>query len=428
MCVSAFALAAVAAVAAATGLQSAAEAAPAAIAETSLTSRAAVDSSMQARAPRRRLPIASTGSLALVGGALIDGSGGPPLDGATVVIQSGRIAAVGRLGEIAIPAAATIIETSGHTVLPGIINAHVHSGYRRTRLETWAWEGVTTVRDLGGPRTFDVVAELARKPALARIVAAGPFITVPGGYPIVPWGSTSAIAATSAESAAAAANSLLDEGAALIKVAVETGAEFGRSIPTLSLEQLRAVVAVAHARGVPVSAHITRSIDLPRALDGGVDDIAHMVVDRVSDALIARMVQTGTLWVPTLELWHGVRQGRDTMAIENLRRFAAAGGAVALGTDFDGYTTPFQLGMPILEMELMLASGMSPMAIIVAATRNAARACGHAADLGTVEPGKVADLIVVQGDPLANIHALANAKIVIHGGVVIRDEISASSP
>jgi len=68
------------------------------------------------------------------------------------------------------------------------------------------------------------------------------------------------------------------------------------------------------------------------------------------------------------------------------------------------------------------------MAIIVAGTGNAARACGRLADLGTVEPGKVADLIVVQGDPLANIHALANAKIVIHGGVVIRDEISPTSP
>ena len=363
--------------------------------------------------------------LAFVGATLIDGTGGPPLTNSVVLVQGSRIAAVGQAGEISIPSAATVVDTTGLTVLPGIINAHVHSGYRRSQLEAWAWEGVTTVRDLGGPRTFDVVAELAREPQLARIVAAGPFITVPGGYPIVPWGGTNVVTVTSVEGAAAAAASLIDEGAGLIKVACETGAEFGRSIPTLSLEQMRAIVATAHARGLQVSAHITRSVDVPQALDAGIDDISHMVVDWPSDALLGRAAG-GTIWVPTLELWYGVGQGRPARAIDNLRRFVQAGGTVALGTDFAGYTTPFQLGMPMLEMELMLAAGMSPMAIIVAATRNAARACGRASDLGTVEAGKLADLLVVEGDPVADIHALTRTKLVIHSGVVIRDEISAA--
>jgi len=106
--------------------------------------------------------------------------------------------------------------------------------------------------------------------------------------------------------------------------------------------------------------------------------------------------------------------------IDNLRRYAAAGGQVALGTDYAGYTTPFQLGMPIKEMEWMLEAGMLPMQVIVAGTENAALVCNMGKDLGTLAVGKIADVLVVGGDPLQDIHALSDVRWVIHNGIVIR--------
>lgn len=358
----------------------------------------------------------------VTGGTLIDGMGGAPLEDAVVLIRGERIVAVGRSGEVAIPPRATVVELRGATVLPGIINAHVHSGYQESRLSAWARDGVTTVRDLCGPADFALVDRLSADPTLARVVAAGPFVTVPGGYPIVPWGVTSVVTVTTPEEAGAAVNSLVDQGADLIKVAIESGAGFGLRIPTLSLEQAAAVTEAAHARWVPVSAHVTTSPDLPRALDAGVDDIAHMVTDEPSDALIARVVRDNVVWVPTLELWHWVSAGHRIRAVANLRRFVQAGGTVALGTDFNGYDAPFQLGMPIIEMELMEQAGMTPMQIIVAATSGAAWVCNRHNDLGAVAPGRIADLVAVDGDPLQDIHAMANVRLVVRSGVIIRND------
>jgi imidazolonepropionase-like amidohydrolase len=267
-----------------------------------------------------------------------------------------------------------------------------------------------------------LVDTLGLDPGLARVVAAGPFITVPNGYPIVPWGGTNVVTVTGPEQARAAVNQLIDQGADVIKIALESGGDFGRVIPTLSLAEATAAVEAAHARGVPVAAHVTTSPDLPRALDAGVDDIAHMVVDYPSGSLLARAVGQGVVWVPTLELWHHVGYGHEPRAVANLRRFVDAGGTVALGTDFDGYDAPFQLGMPIVEMELMQQAGMSPMQIIVAATRNAALVSNRLGDLGTVGVGKIADIIAVRGDPLQDIRAMGDVRLVVRSGVVIRND------
>jgi imidazolonepropionase-like amidohydrolase len=374
------------------------------------------------RRPRRHLRSVEPRCLVLSGGRLVDGTGAPPLADAAVVIRGDRIIAVGRMGGVEVPPSATVIDVRGATVLPGVINAHVHSGYRESRLEAWALEGVTTVRDLCGPAEYALVDTLALDPGLARVVAAGPFVTVPNGYPVVPWGATNVVTVRGAEQARAAVNQLIDQGADVIKIALESGGDFGQVIPTLSLEEATAAVEAAHARGIPVSAHVTTSPDLPRALDAGVDDIAHMVVDYPSGELLARAVRQGVVWVPTLELWHHVGYGHEPRAVANLRRFVDAGGTVALGTDFNGYDAPFQLGMPILEMELMQQAGMSPMQIIVAATRTAARVSNRLGDLGTVEVGRIADLIAVRGDPLQDIHAMGDVRLVVRSGVVIRDD------
>ena len=131
-------------------------------------------------------------------------------------------------------------------------------------------------------------------------------------------------------------------------------------------------------------------------------------------------------WVPTLELWQGVSRcyglSWSTVAASNLRRFVEAGGVVALGTDFAGYSTPFDLGMPITEIQLMREAGMTAMQIVEAATRNAAVVCGLGDSLGTIEPGKIADLLVLAGDPLADLDVLTSVVMVIRDGVVIRDD------
>ena len=133
------------------------------------------------------------------------------------------------------------------------------------------------------------------------------------------------------------------------------------------------------------------------------------------------MVEADAYWVPTLELWKGVGYGLGNHVVDNLHRFVEAGGKVALGTDYAGApNVDFDLGMPIHEIEWMQEAGMTPMQIIVAATRNSAHVCNLEHEIGTLEVGKIADVLVVEGDPLQNIHALTNAKLVLRDGVVIR--------
>ncbi|MEJ2559996.1 MAG: amidohydrolase family protein [Anaerolineae bacterium] len=359
--------------------------------------------------------------LALIHGTLIDGTGTDPLPDAALVIQEGRILAVGPHAEVEVPIDAKIIDLQGATILPGFINAHVHLGYSEHNLQAWAEAGVTTVRDLGTAPASDLFSrrdELLKDNRNARLVAAGPLVTVPDGYPMVPWG-LQGLAVTSAQDAALKVNQLLDDGADVIKIALESGYLFETNIPVLSAQEAATVVKVAHERGTMVSAHVTAAQDLGLALDAGVDDIAHMVTNNLSHQLIEGMLKNDVYWVPTLELWKGVG-GLDRQAVANLRKFVEAGGKVALGTDYAGYSSEFDLGMPITEMELMGEAGMTPMQIILAGTQNAAHVCNLDRELGTLETGKIADVLVVDGNPLEDIHALTDARIVIHNGVVIR--------
>jgi imidazolonepropionase-like amidohydrolase len=361
-------------------------------------------------------------TLALVNGTLIDGTGADPLPDAAVLIVQGRITDVGRRSRLTIPTAATVIDVGGGTILPGLINAHVHEGYSAAHLQAWAQAGVTTVRDLGALPRADLFTDrnaLRAGGRNARLVAAGPFITVPDGYPIVPWGSD-ALTVTSPDDAAVMTNRLLDDGADVIKISLEAGGTFGRKIPVLSTEEAAAIIRVAHERGTRVSAHITGVSDVPRCLAAGVDDIAHMPGDYLYDKFIAQVVQAGLYWVPTLELWHNVQPSLGRQAVDNLRRFVAAGGKVAMGTDYAGYDAEFDLGLPIRELEWMQEAGMTPMQIIVAATRNAAHVSNLDRELGTLEAGKIADVLVVSGDPLQDIHALQDVRTVVHNGQVIR--------
>ncbi len=354
-------------------------------------------------------------STALVNGVLIDGTGAEPVRDAVVLVRAGRIAAVGKRDQVRIPSNAQVIDVQGATILPGIINAHVHDAYNATNLEAWVRAGVTTVRDMSPQMSASAAtsiyatrAEKFAQPKYARIVGATPILTAPNGY--------GRLGVTDADDARKQVNAYLDLGADFVKIAFEDNLQ-GRTFPLLPLEHAQAIVAAAHARHVPVSVHVSRPKHVELAVQAGVDDLAHMTMDTPSDELLARVVAQNIYWEPTLELWHGVGWGAPADA--NLRRFVAAGGKIALGTDFAGYTIQFDLGMPIHEMEFMQGAGMTPMQIIAAATKNAAHVCNRNDTLGTLEVGKIADVLVVDGDPLGDLHALLNVRLVLHDGIIV---------
>jgi imidazolonepropionase-like amidohydrolase len=363
-------------------------------------------------------------------GALIDGTGGPPLDDALVAIAGGRIVAVGRAGELAIAPGARAIELPGATILPGFVNAHVHS-YTLTpeQMQGWTRAGVTTVRDLSAP--LDMIVARKRDFAaggdarLPRLLVAGPMVTVPGGHPIPIYGlNDRVLAVRGPEDARRQADALLDAGVDLIKIAVS-----GRSDvdwPELSNDEIAAISAAARARGARVAAHVDRAVALRRAVENGITDAAHAPRDRMPDDLIAMMVERGVALVPTIDVYEGLAEERGdgdgwrrtTMPVmyDNLRRFVAAGGVLALGDDYGNPRVA--LGMPMPEIEHWIAAGLTPMQVIVAATHGGAIVCGLERELGTLAPGSVADILVVQGDPLADIHALERPVLVVHGGAI----------
>ncbi|MFC2079682.1 amidohydrolase family protein [Candidatus Bipolaricaulota bacterium] len=363
--------------------------------------------------------------LVLIHGYLIDGTGADPIEDAVVVIRDGVIVTAGSSTDVEVPDDAEIIDVGGASILPGLINAHVHNGYVESNLRVWAQAGVTTVRDVGtlfrwtsaSASIFEDRDRLNGNSLNARLVATGPIVTTVGGY--------GGYAVTSPEDARAKVNELIDAGADVIKIAIEDDLQ-GRRWPLLSPEEIAAIVETAHARGIRVAAHVSRSKHVQMAINAGVDDLNHMAVDTVSTDRLDATAAAGMVWVPTLELWNGVspRYGLtwDRIAARNLLRFIESGGVVALGTDFDGFSTPFDLGMPITEIRLMADAGMTPMQVIVAATQSAATVCGLEDEIGTVEAGKIADVIIVDGNPLEDLNALESVRIVIHNGTIIRDE------
>ena len=364
-----------------------------------------------------------SGTVYLTNCRVIDGSGAPPVDHAVVAFKDGIITAVGPSDSIAIPEGAKTIDLDGATVMPGFINAHVHRAYNEQNLKNWLMAGVTTVRDEAPMASGDFLSErdrLNKDPAHARIVSATPILTVPGGY------GTSSF--TSADTAKQVASEYIARGVEIVKISIEDDLQ-GRTWNLPTYEMIKVIVDAAHEGGCKVSAHVSHARNLQWAIDAGVDDIAHMVVEPISQETAEQMVRKGIYWVPTLELWNGVSRDYELdwidVAIANLLSFYKAGGKVALGTDFAGYSISFDTGFPITEVNLMRQAGMAPMDIIVAGTKNAAHVCGLEDTLGTIEVGKIADLFVVNGDPLAEgvpfEESFLSVRMVVHGGEIVVD-------
>ena len=332
----------------------------------------------------------------------------------TVVIEGGTIRALGVTAEIEIPPDAERIDARGCTLIPGFIDAHVHIGFYEPQEVLRG--GVTTVRDLGWPpERIEPLVHASRSDTFTgpTILAAGPMLTAPGGYPTrAAWAPPgTGLEVRGPEDVERAVASVAATGAVIVKVALNPPVG-----PVLSLDTLTAIVDAAHARGLKVTGHVHGLAELDKALDAGMDELAHMLTsrDRIPEATIQRMVEAGMVVVPTLSIFSGA--ALET-AIANLSAFRAAGGRIVYGTDL-GNEGP-RPGIDPNEVHAMARAGMSGHDIIRSATVDAAAWLGLSTT-GTIEAGRAADLVLVEGDPLTTPDALTNIRAVWRRGLRAR--------
>ncbi len=383
----------------------------------------------------------SAGWLVIKAARLIDGNGGPPMAPAVVIVRDNRIVAVGPA--LAIPAGAKVIDLPGTTLAPGLIDVHVHvdgpmvdatgrigggalfesfwdrfrhmAVRRRAAIEA----GVTTFKSVGDvhtPSTLELRQQIDDGELEGpRLVLVGPILTAPGGHPVnnFPGGSDWVI--ENATRQLSDPNLARQEVARLaaagvdgIKVVYSAG-RFG-GVPKMRRDVLEAIVQEAHRRGLRVVAHIATAGEIQEAVEVGVDGVEHGTTDALSDALLQRMVTAGMVYVPTLAVEQ--RESWLPQLQANLKRVADAGVPIALGTDTNGAGVH-------RELELMVEAGLTPMQALMTATRNAARHLGHDQEFGTIEPGKLADLIAVSGNPLDDITATRRLRLVVKDGKVL---------
>jgi imidazolonepropionase-like amidohydrolase len=372
--------------------------------------------------------------LVLVGGTLIDATGAPPRKNAAIAIQGRHIVQIGTADTLPYSADTPTVDMHGATIMPGFINSHVHiTGLADDDLRRWTRAGVTTIRDLAGSlveltATRDRI-RAANDPTLPRLQVAGPIVTVEGGYPFAVGDQAlrvEGLAVRDAADARSVVSALADGGADAIKLGVSGRTDVHWM--ELSDAEIAAITSTAHARGLRVSAHVDRAVALRRAVLNGIDNAAHSPRDRISDELIALMVKRGVSMSPTISVYEALARHRSKDAAwhkqmqpvmyDNLRRFVAAGGILALGDDYGG-VPGMPVGMPMAELMHWQAAGLDPQQIIEASTHGSALAMGLEAELGTVEVGKLADLLVVQGNPLADLRALARPLLVVHNGQIV---------
>src|SRR6266571_5038165 len=319
---------------------------------------------------------------AVTGAAVIDGTGGPVLPGRTVLVRGGVIERVDPAGAVPPPPPGIRrIEGTGRSLLPGFIDTHVHLDFCSPAAVLRG--GVTSVRDLGWPagRLEALRRDAERSPTSSpRLLTAGQMVTSPGGYPSsaawAPPGTAMEVEGT--EQAAAAVAELAAAGASVIKVALDST----RGAPPLPAPTLAAVVAA-----VTELAHWPFGQELP-------------------GDLIRRMAASMTV-VPTLHIDPSPARRRG------VRAFVAAGGRVVYGTDLGNQGPP--PAVDVAELELLVEAGLSPVGAVAAATSNAAEHLGLRA-IGRVAPGWVADLLLVDGDPLEDLRALTRVRLVSRAG------------
>jgi imidazolonepropionase-like amidohydrolase len=403
----------------------------------------------------------SAATMAFTGARVIDGTDRAPIDNATILVRAGKIVAVGPAATVMVPAGAQRVPLAGKTVIPGLVNAHGHVGntvgmeqghYSAENvardLKTYAAYGVTTVFSLGDDQAAGIAARDAqRTPSLdrARLFVAGPVLT-----PKSP----------------ADAVTLVGEDAAMkvdiVKIRVDDNLG---TTAKMAPATYKAVIDEAHKKGLRVAVHLFYLDDAKAVLDAGADFIAHSVRDvPVDDAFVAMLKRRDVCYCPTLMrevstfvyestpswfsdplfLKHADRAAVEALkqparqqamatskaaqrykaglevANRNLKKLSDAGVKIAMGTD-TGPPARFQGYFELMELEMMAKAGLTPRQVLASATRDAARCMKLDGELGTLEPNKWADFVVLDADPLTDIRATRSiADVYIAGNRVAR--------
>ncbi len=404
----------------------------------------------------------------LVNGLLIDGTGLKPVEKATIEVDGTRITNVG-VGK-SYPEKVAVFDLKGLVVMPGLIDCHVHFGgvvkpkpgqtpvmdmassnsfasARKQSIEN----GVTSIRSLGD--FFPDMIRLRDKIASGklkgpRIFNAGPIFTAKGGspaatvyagYPYIIEHCSRQVA--DAKTGREEIKKVAEGGVDCIKILVGNMDywHYPEKVAKISWDVVEALIDEAHKHNLRVTVHVEYSPDAIIAVRAGADSIEHLIevgTDHtdleVPDELIKMMVDRGTYLVPTLTVhWYFLKMlpqlPRTYSAVsKGVKRLYDAGVKIAVGTDAGAPKNPFGKAVH-KEMELMVGLGMSPMAAIMAATKIAAENLGKGNELGTIEKGKLADLIVVSGDPITQIVDTKNIKLVVKDGKVLVDKLGLPS-
>jgi imidazolonepropionase-like amidohydrolase len=414
---------------------------------------------------------------AIVGGTLIDGLGGDPVRSGVVVIEDGRIIAAGSEKNVAIPAKAQRLDASGRTILPGFIDCHVHGTYRARDMrqhllnaptynvlrsidifrETLAC-GITTARDMGG-------ADAGFRAAIEEGLIDGPRLLislgmisqtgghgdywVPADMRIQKRAWLPNTVADGVEEIRRVVRELLMRGADFIKICATGGITSitdSWDEPQFTIEEIRTAVEEAAAKKRRVAVHAEGIDGIRNAVQAGIHSLEHGWF--IDEACVDKMIQMNTWWVPTLALvplsmkkrgadksWAGHQMGQEDVKdrqIYNLmqdqipvwKEAVRRGVKVAMGTD---QSHRLLVGENMVELEFMVNwLGMTPMEVIVASTSKAAE-CIERPELGALAAGKVADILVVDGDPLDDIRVMQERErlhLVMKAGKAFTNKLS----
>jgi imidazolonepropionase-like amidohydrolase len=386
----------------------------------------------------------------ILGATLIDGRGGAPVPDAAVVVRGARIIAAGKRTTVTAPGGAEVVDAKGLTLVPGLIDSHFHIDGDDSLPALYLTHGITSVRDPGQwTEAYDVA--LGSKAAVPRLFLCGPHLdSPPPAYP------NDSFIVRDADETRRAVNRFADEGASAIKVYFR-----------LPLALIKVATETAHARGLPVTSHL-EVVDAADAIRAGVDGVEHVTsfgtalmplrdaekyrqavladnharvegryrtwntIDLDTPrarALVQLIVARGTVVSPTLAVFERQTGDKDStdmhlQAFKKMEGFVGrvyhAGAHVVVGSHSD--VPHAERGWAYQrELELLVESGLTPMQALMAGTRENARFFRVADRLGTIEAGAMADLVLVEGDPLKNISDMRRIKhVMLNGTWVVR--------
>jgi len=396
-------------------------------------------------------------------GRLLDVNTGNVLTNQAIVIDGDKISGIGPAATVQAASGAVQIDLPNAIVLPGLIDAHTHLtfdagavgyqglgislprealvGAKNARITLEA--GFTTVRNVGARGYSDIALRDAINAGDVpgpRMLASGPALGITGGHcdnNLLPYEyhATADGVADGVENVQHKVREVIKYGADIIKICATGGVMSKGDDPNASqftLEEMKVIVAEAHRLGRKVAAHAHGAQGVRLASEAGVDSIEHGHL--MDDAAIATLKQHGTWLVPTLYLmdWH--KQNAATANVpeysrrklqmvseagqRNVRKAIEAGVKIGLGTDAAVYPH----GLNAHELAVYVRLGMTPLQAIQTATVNDADLLGWSDRIGTLEPGKFADIIAVDGDPLKDVTTLEHVKFVMKGGEVVKNE------